>query len=121
MNIDEIISTYLEGWKLGDGKMSLAVTAYSFTYDDPNTGTIPKSEFVAFVNTFRADAVEMGAEENANPFLDYSDVVIDKSGPTTLVWCWWHAVGTELQGCANIKVSEEGILHEKIAYFSKLP
>lgn len=121
MNIDEIISTYLKGWELGDGEMSLSVTADSFSYDDPNTGTIPKSEFVEFVNAFKADAVEMGAKENAKPFLEYTDVVVDKSGSPTIVWCWWQAVGTDLQGCANIKASEEGILHEKIAYFSKLP
>jgi len=121
LSIDEIISTYLKGWELGEGEMSLAVTADSFTYDDPNTGTIPKPEFVAFMNDFKADAMAMGAKENAKPFLEYSDVVIDKNGPTTLVWCWWQAVGTDLQGCANIKVSDEGVLHEKIAYFSKLP
>ena len=116
-----MISTYLEGWKLGDGEMSLTVTADNFTYDDPNTGTILRSNFVDFVNGFKADAVAMGAKENAQPFLDYTDVVIEKTGNTALVWCGWHAVGTELQGCANIKVSEAGILHEKIAYFSKLP
>ena len=37
------------------------------------------------------------------------------------VCCWWQAVGTELQGCALVKVGAEGVLHEKIAYFSRLP
>jgi hypothetical protein len=37
------------------------------------------------------------------------------------VWCWWQAVGTELQGCARVLVGEQGVLHEKIAYFSRLP
>jgi len=121
VNIDETIKTYLKGWELGDGELSLGVTAEGFTYDDPDTGTIARSDFVEFVNDFKQLAVDMGATKNAKPFLDYSDVVIDKSTPITTVWCWWCAVGTELQGCANIKVSEEGILHEKIAYFSKLP
>jgi hypothetical protein len=35
--------------------------------------------------------------------------------------CWWQAVGTELQGSALVKVGGEGVLHEKIAYFSSLP
>ena len=33
----------------------------------------------------------------------------------------WLPVATELPGCELIKVSEAGILHEKIAYFSRLP
>ena len=47
-------------------------------------------------------------------------VIKDDELPAT-VWCWWQAVGTELQGCALVKVGEEGVLHEKIAYFSRLP
>ena len=121
MNTRQIIDTYLEGWELGDGALSLSVTADSFCYDDPNTGRIPRDEFVEFVEDFKRAAIEMGGAANANPFLQYSDVVIkDDESPVTL-WCWWQAVGTELQGCALVKVGEQGVLHEKIAYFSRLP
>ena len=121
MSVKNIIDTYLKGWELGDGALSLSVTADSFYYDDPNTGRIPRDEFVEFVEDFKRAAVAMGGAENANPFLQYSDVVIkDDENPVT-VWCWWQAVGTELQGCALVKVGEQGVLHEKIAYFSRLP
>jgi len=121
LNLSKIIETYLKGWESGDGKLSLSVTADDFSYDDPNTGTISRSEFVTFVNDFKQTAVEMGAEENTNSFLNYSDIVIEKDGETkATVWCWWHAVGTDLQGSALIKVNKQGILHEKIAYFSKI-
>jgi len=118
--ISQFIETYLKGWETGDGELSLSVTADDFSYDDPNTGTILRSEFVAFVNDFKQAAVEMGAKENANPFLNYSDIVIEENETTAIVWCWWHAIGTDLQGSALIKVDEQGILNEKIAYFSKL-
>ena len=121
MSIQQIIETYLKGWELGDGELSLSVTAESFSYDDPNTGRIPREEFVQFVDDFKTAAVEMGGEKNANPFLQYSDTVIQHEGGKATVWCWWHAVGTELQGSARILVYEQGILHEKIAYFSRLP
>jgi hypothetical protein len=121
MSITEIIETYLKGWKLGDGELSLTATADSFHYDDPNTGRIQRHELVQFVNDFKSAAVEMGAAVNANPFLIYSDVVIDYNTSPVTVWCWWQANGTDLQGCALVKVGEEGVLHEKIAYFSKLP
>jgi hypothetical protein len=121
VSLRQTIDTYLKGWELGDGALSLSVTADNFCYDDPNTGRIARSAFVDFVEAFKRDAVAMGGAENANPFLQYSDIVVKDDVRPATVWCWWQAIGTELQGCALIKVSEEGVLHEKIAYFSRLP
>jgi len=121
VSIRQIIETYLKGWELGDGALSLSVTADSFCYDDPNTGRIPRGEFVEFVEDFKRAAIAMGGAEDANPFLRYSDVVIKDDELPATVWCWWQAVGTELQGSARVQVAEEGVLHEKIAYFSRLP
>ena len=121
MSLRQIIDTYLKGWELGDGALSLTVTAAEFHYDDPDTGRIVRADFVGFVEDFKSAAVEMGGEVNATPFLHYSDVVIKDDELPATVWCWWQAIGTELQGCALIKVDESGVLHEKIAYFSKLP
>ncbi|MEM7562980.1 MAG: hypothetical protein AAF353_07995 [Pseudomonadota bacterium] len=121
MSIQQVIEIYLKGWELGDGELSLSATADSFSYDDPNTGRIPREEFVQFVEDFKTAAVEMGATKNARPFLKYTDTVIQQDGKSATVWCWWHAVGTELQGSARILVGENGVLHEKIAYFSRLP
>ena len=121
MNLRQIIETYLKGWELGDGALSLSVTAPGFCYDDPNTGRIPRDEFVQFVEDFKSAALAMGGAKNAKPFLQYTDVVIKDDELPATVWCWWQAVGTELQGCALVKVGTEGVLHEKIAYFSRLP
>ncbi|MCP4332351.1 MAG: hypothetical protein GY785_06820 [Gammaproteobacteria bacterium] len=121
MSLRHIIDTYLKGWELGDGALSLSVTAPGFCYDDPNTGRIPRDEFVQFVEDFKSAALEMGGALNANPFLQYTDVVIKDDELPATVWCWWQAVGTELQGCALVKVGTDGVLHEKIAYFSRLP
>jgi hypothetical protein len=121
VKLREIIDTYLRGWELGDGELSLGVTSANFHYDDPNTGRIAREDFVEFVEDFKRAAVEMGGESGANPFLEYSDVVIDDSLRPAIVWCWWRAAGTDLQGCARVLVDEEGVQHEKIAYFSRLP
>jgi len=121
VSVRQHIETYLKGWELGDGALSLSATAQSFCYDDPNTGRIERDQFVQFVEDFKSAAVEMGGEKDATPFLQYSDVVINDDELPATVWCWWQAVGTELQGCALVKVGNEGVLHEKIAYFSRLP
>ena len=121
MSIQKTIETYLKGWELGDGELSLSATADDFYYDDPNTGRIQREGFVEFVEDFKRAAAEMGDGQVANPFLECSDTVIkDDKAPAT-VWCWWHARGTELQGSAVIKVDERGVLNERIAYFSRLP
>jgi len=121
VSIRYFIDTYLQGWELGEGALSLSVTADSFCYDDPNTGRIERHDFVEFVEDFKRGAIAMGGAENANPFLQYSDVVIKDDELPATVWCWWQAVGTELQGSALVKAGEQGVLHEKIAYFSRLP
>jgi hypothetical protein len=121
VSIRQHIETYLKGWEFGDGALSLSVTAEGFCYDDPNTGRIVRADFAQFVEDFKRAAVEMGGANNARPFLQYTDVVIKDDELPATVWCWWQAVGTELQGCALVKVGEEGVLHEKIAYFSRLP
>ena len=121
MSVRQHIDTYLRGWELGDGELSLSATAESFSYDDPNTGTIPRHAFVQFVEDFRRAAEEMGGHINAVPFLQYTDVVVKDDALPATVWCWWQAIGTELQGSARVLVGEEGVLHEKIAYFSRLP
>jgi len=121
VSVTRIIETYLKGWELGDGALSLSVTAQGFYYDDPNRGRVSRRQFVEFVKDFKRAAVAMGGEEGANPFLRYSDVVIKDDELPVTVWCWWQAVGTDLQGSALVKVSAEGVLQEKIAYFSKLP
>jgi len=121
VSIRQIVDTYLQGWELGDGALSLSVTADCFCYDDPNSGRIERDQFVEFVEDFKRSAIVMGGTENANPFLQYSDVVIRDDDLPATVWCWWQAVGTELQGSALVKVDEQGVLHEKIAYFSRLP
>ena len=119
--VAEIIETYLKGWELGDGELSLSVTAEDFYYDDPNTGRIQRHQFVEFVNDFKRAAVEMGGDKNANPFLEYRDIVIKDEVLPATVWCWWRACGTELQGSALVMVDEQGVLSERIAYFTKLP
>ncbi len=117
----QFIESYLEGWRVGDGAMSQQATATGFTYDDPNTGIIPRSGFIDFFDAFKQAAADLKGGPVSNPFLDYRDMVIDTSESIWTVWCWWHAVGTDLQGCAVIKVDEGGVQSEQIAYYTRLP
>ena len=117
----ELFDTYLEGWRLGDGNLSLSATAQGFYYDDPNTGRIHRDGFVDFMNAFKADAAELNNGQLGNPFLTYTDIVVQDNANTGIAWCWWQATGTDLQGAAQITFDATGVLTERIAYFTKLP
>jgi len=115
------IDAYLEGWRLGDGNMSLNATTPEFFYDDPNTGRIPRTDFLQFFEDFRSTVRDGKDEISGEPFLTYTDVVVSEgSGPHT-VWCWWQATGTDFQGSALIRFGDRGVISERIAYFSRLP
>ena len=115
----EKLNRYLEGWRLGDGTISLEATAPEFHYDDPNTGRIQRDQFVGFVEDFKQAVVDMTGEPVATPFLTYSDTVV--SHQDGLCWCWWQATGSDFQGAAVIRFGPSGVVSEKIGYFSRLP
>jgi len=114
------LETYLEGWRTGDAEKSLSATAREFYYDDPATGRIPREDFIAFVEDFKAAGAELANGRVPSPFLQYSDVVVSGTAPST-AWCWWCVTGTNLQGAALIHFDDTGILSERIAYFSSNP
>ena len=37
-----------------------------------------------------------------------------------LRWAWWKFVGTDVEGSALLKVTDDGVIYEKIAYY-KMP
>ena len=121
MTVRDQISIYLEGWRLGKPLRSLEVCTPGFFYDDPNTGRISRENFQAFVETFKAYGASLNAGVVPEPFLEYTDIIIDDAGSAATVWCWWRVCDTDFQGSALVKAHETGILSERIAYFSKLP
>lgn len=115
----ELLQAYLDGWRTGDAEKSLSATAPGFYYVDPNTGCIEREEFLGFVDGFKAAVAEMRGGEIGTPFLKYTDMLIKEE--RSLAWCWWQATGTEFQGAAVIRFGDQGVVSERIAYFTTLP
>ena len=46
------------------------------------------------------------------------DEVIQDDGITLLKWGWWQFTGTNVQGASLVKITNNGVLYEKIAYYS---
>jgi hypothetical protein len=43
-------------------------------------------------------------------------VVQDKDG-VLLEWYWWRLVGTDVEGSAVIKTSDDGVISERLTYY----
>lgn len=118
------LEAYLEGWRTGDPVKSLGATASGFYYDDPDTGRVARSGFVAFFEAFMAAGAKMAGGQLPVPFLTYDDLTIvgrpDGGGPG-IAWCWWQVTGTDFRGTACIRFDGSGVLNERIAYFTDAP
>ena len=67
------LKEYIEGWKAGDGIRIHAVMAenYAITTGLPGSAPVPKSDFVAFFESFRITAAEQGGPAvDDNHFMD---------------------------------------------------
>ena len=121
MSVADLIDIYLEGWRLGDPNRSLEACSPGFYYDDPNTGRIQRPDFCAFVEDFKTYGASLNNGVTPEPFLEYTDTIIDHDRSPVTILCWWQVTGTEFQGSALVKADDTGILSERIAYFSELP
>jgi ketosteroid isomerase-like protein len=45
------------------------------------------------------------------------DEVVQDSDSVLLKWGWWEFTGTDVQGASLVKVTDQGVSFEKIAYY----
>ena len=121
MNAADHLGVYAEGWTKGDAETILRAVTDSFTFDDPNAGTIPKSKFVDYLSGMRETVRSLCGGNLPDPFLELSEVVTQESDGMLTAWCWWAVPGTELKGSGLIKVGSEGVHSEVITYYTSLP
>jgi hypothetical protein len=90
------------------------------TFDDPNVGTIPKSEFAAYLSGMRETVRSLCGGRIPDPFLELSEVVTQENEGVLTAWCWWSVPGTEIKGGGLIKAESGGVRSEVITYYTKL-
>ena len=121
MSKSDHLGRYFEGVKKGDGATVFRSLSDSYVLDDPNTGQISKAEFEAYFAQF-VDAVATlrGGQSDAQ-FMEISEIVTREEGGVLTVWCWWAVPGTDIQGSGLIKVGDDGVLSERLSYYTALP
>ena len=120
MSAPEHLGVYAEGWTNGEADKILKVTSEDYTYDDPNSGVIPKKEFARYMAGLKETVKSLRGGSLPKPFMELSEVVTQDNGGLMTAWCWWAIPGTDMKGSGLIKVGADGVRSEVITYYSKL-
>ncbi len=121
MSVETHIEAFARGWNQGDLEVIMSSLAPVFSLDDPNVGQVPRKsipEYLANLKSVVASLRDDGAVEQ--PLMEMSDVVIKSDELPVSVWTWWTVPGTPIGGSALVKVGEDGVISERLSYYTKL-
>jgi hypothetical protein len=121
MSADEYLAIYAEGWTKGDADIISKALAESYVFDDPNAGRIGKHDFRKYMAGFKDKVAALRGGKPQKQFMELSEVVTQTAEGVVTAWCWWTLPGTDVEGSGLIKVGQEGVLSERIAYYTNLP
>ena len=112
----ELRARYIEAWDRMDAEMLVSTVTEGFVFDDPaEAGPITKSALAAYMPVWPARAQTLGARFD---FHITDKVVVDRVEEGMLIeWYWWRLVGTDVEGSAVIKTTDEGVASERLTYF----
>lgn len=121
MSIQDTIATYAEGWTLGDSEKIMSAVSPDMVFDDPNVGKIDRDALPDYIAGLKSAVAELRAGAAHDKLMDMSEIVIKDDETPVSIWAWFTVPGTALAGSALIKVSDEGVIEERIAYYTSLP
>ena len=121
MSIQETIAAYAEGWTQGDSDKIMSAVAPGMVLDDPNVGKIDHDALPDYIAGLKNAVAELRQGNGHDTLMSMSDVVIKDDETPVSIWAWFTVPGTALAGSALIKVAEEGVIEERIAYYTSLP
>lgn len=114
------LGAYAAGWTNGDAAAILAAAGDGFVFDDPNAGPVAKGDFAAYFAQLKETVAALRGGAPQPNFMDLTEVVTNEEDGVLTAWCWWSIPGTDIQGSGLIKVREEGVVSERIAYYTAL-
>lgn len=120
MSVNDHITAFAQGWTEGDIAKVMESLSSDFTLDDPNGGTFAKGDMPDYFDALVASVAQLRGEQTDAPLMEMSEVVVNSDQSPTTVWAWWTVPGTPLSGSALVKVSEEGVVSERLTYSTAL-
>ena len=120
MAAGDYLGQYAEGWTKGDAQIITGSLADSYQLDDPNAGMFDKQAFADYLAGMW-QMVEGIRGKTSDPLLDITEVVTQEDQGVITAWVWWAVPGTPIQGSGLIKVGDQGVLSERLCFYTKLP
>ncbi|MEE9249507.1 MAG: nuclear transport factor 2 family protein [Alphaproteobacteria bacterium] len=117
-NREKIREAYRDGWREMDPEKLIATLAPGFIFDDPIVPEpITKDTIAHHMAFWNEKAKDLSVEWN---YVLSDEVQEDKDG-VLMRWGWWKVTGTNLEGSRVEKVTDEGVVFERIAYYTAPP
>ena len=120
MAASDYLNQYITGWTKGDAQTIVSTLAEDYQFDDPNAGTFTKQAMTEYVAGMW-QVVEGIRGKTSDPLLEITETAITEDQGIITAWGWWTVPGTPLQGSALIKVGDQGVISERLCYYTKLP
>lgn len=98
-----------------DVELVLSALADGFVFDDPALAEpVTKSTMAGYMASW---SERTKALTGAWRYENAHEVVEDRDG-VLLRWKWWRFTGTAIQGSALTKTTDDGMVFERIAYYT---
>ena len=121
MSAVDHLGAYAHGWTNGDANKIIGSLSDWYVLDDPNEGKITKPDIANHLVAMKEAVASIRGEDYAGSFMELTEVTTREDSGVLTAWCWWSIPGTALQGTGLIKVGEDGVRSERLAYYTKLP
>jgi hypothetical protein len=94
--------------------------AYAVGWTNGDPAAILKGDFAAYFAELKEtlDTIRGGTPQQT--FIDLTEIVTNDEGGVLTAWCWWSFPGTDIQGSGLLKVSDDGVVSERITYYTAL-
>ena len=113
----DLLKEYLAGVQSMDPKRAMRVAAPDYRwYDGMVAEPITKEQFSEYLLNWEDRMRSIGGTGR----YEVSDELLADQGGHILRWAWWKFVGTDVAGSALLKVGNDGVIYEKIAYFKPI-
>ena len=121
MTIQDHIAAYAEGWTLGDSAKIMSAVSPRIVLDDPNVGKVTHDALPDYIAGLKGAVSELRNGASQEKLMDMTEIVIKDDEMPVSIWAWFTVPGTALAGSALIKVADDGVIEERIAYYTSLP
>lgn len=114
------LAAYAEGWTTGNADKIVSALADTYVLDDPNHGRVSKADMAAYLDGMKTTVSELRGGKDEAQLIALSELATSEADGVLTAWCWWTVPGTSIAGGGLIKVSDDGVVSERLTYYTAL-